>query len=108
MRLAGEHWGRVSGRGFDMTHRLFGPCGLASIILVCLFLPGTGLAQEPPIPIKPPDVKAPPAPAAEPPGPVRRPDWEAACAAPACGVPGRPCGCGVAPVFGPGHFHSGW
>src|SRR5438094_635204 len=91
MRLAGEHWGRVSGRGFDMTHRLFGPCGLASIILVCLFLPGTGLAQEPPIPIKPPEAKEPPAPAAEPPGPVRRPDWEAACA-PACGVPGYPWG----------------
>jgi uncharacterized protein (TIGR03000 family) len=103
-----------------MTYRLSGPCGLASIIIVCLFLPGTGLAQEPPvpIPIKPqplpqPGAGTPPAPATDPPGLIRRPDWEAAGRGPACPTPAIPGRWEVGvvagpPVFGPGSFCTGW
>ena len=80
-----------------MTHRLSGSYRLGSPILVCLFLPGVGLAQAP----------AP----ADPPGLIRRPDWEAAAAGNSfSGPPPGGCAVGVAagPVFGPGSYHNGW
>src|SRR5438046_9451553 len=108
-----------------MTHRLFRPCALGSIILVCVFLPRTTHAQLPP----PPDasVAGPlpvPIPMANPPfagQPVRRPDWEAAAAvgnswggSTVLGtkgdwVFGAAAGPGVGPYFGPGYWWcSGW
>src|SRR5262245_23832082 len=107
-----------------MTHRLFRR--LASIILVCVFLPTPGLAQVPP----PPDPSAAPPqylpvpmanpPVAGPPQGNRRLDWEAAAAVgnswggstilgyKGDWVFGAAAGPGVGPYFGPGYWCTGW
>lgn len=106
-----------------MTLRLFRWCGLRSIILVGVFVPGTGQAQVPP---PPNPVLAPPQPlpvADTPvgPQPIRRFDWEAATAVgdsygggtilgtKGQWVFGAAAGPGIGPWWGPaGYWHSGW
>ena len=97
-----------------MTYRLSGSCGVAAPIMVCLFLPGTGLAQEP-VPIAPPVPTVQPAPADPATGQplIRRPDWEAATTGPASptrGRHGRHGNWDIGVTAGPGkeQWHSGW
>lgn len=107
-----------------MTHRLFRPCGLGSVVFICVFLPGTGNAQvQPPptaefAPPQPLPLMNPP-PAGQP--LIRRLDWEAASAVgnsyggstilgqKGNWVIGAAAGPGIGPWFGPGYWHwSGW
>ena len=97
-----------------MTHRSF---GVAFILILCLFLPGRGLAQTP-VPITPPGPGFQPATPADPTGVplIRRPDWEATTTRPAhppvrghkhnwdVGITAGP---GLS-TFDPGYYHSGW
>jgi uncharacterized protein (TIGR03000 family) len=113
MRFIGELWGCITLSGFVMIHRLFGPCGAAAFITICVAMPRAGLAQAPTpaVPSLPPPALVPPGPT--PPGSdaalIRRQDWEGALNPAPYPQPDCPGNWQVGITAGPGgYYHSGW